>query len=235
LQFDGWKQRHWTLPFRGQRFSIVWFTPKGLELQQALLARGASFAAAAASLPLRPAPSLSTDPAPAAEPSSDPLDPRLHRQGAASPWENADGAVRQGRLWAVRGRAAVPLVFGTFKLNGAAAADAVQAALTCSFRGGSPPAPGALCCRALPRKQRRFERECGLQGHSSSSLKWGAGVSTLSSLVCLHDAACCVRAYRACTPDASCFTRLKPCSRAMLTCHAHVTKVARAPSLPDRP
>jgi len=27
LEFDGWKLRHWTAPFRGQRFSLVWFTP----------------------------------------------------------------------------------------------------------------------------------------------------------------------------------------------------------------
>jgi hypothetical protein len=27
LQFDGWKQRHWTQPFVGQRFSLVWFSP----------------------------------------------------------------------------------------------------------------------------------------------------------------------------------------------------------------
>ena len=27
LQFDGWRQRHWTLPFEGERFSLVWFTP----------------------------------------------------------------------------------------------------------------------------------------------------------------------------------------------------------------
>jgi diketogulonate reductase-like aldo/keto reductase len=31
LQFDGWNQRHWTLPFEGERFSIVWFTPHGCE------------------------------------------------------------------------------------------------------------------------------------------------------------------------------------------------------------
>jgi len=31
LQFNGWKERHWTLPFRGERFSLVWFTPKGCE------------------------------------------------------------------------------------------------------------------------------------------------------------------------------------------------------------
>ena len=29
LEFDGWKQRHWTLPFGGERFSLVWFTPHG--------------------------------------------------------------------------------------------------------------------------------------------------------------------------------------------------------------
>jgi hypothetical protein len=27
LEFDGWKMRHWTLPFEGERFSLVWFTP----------------------------------------------------------------------------------------------------------------------------------------------------------------------------------------------------------------
>lgn len=27
LEFDGWRQRHWTKPFTGERFSLVWFTP----------------------------------------------------------------------------------------------------------------------------------------------------------------------------------------------------------------
>lgn len=27
LEFDGWRQRHWTLPYAGERFSLVWFTP----------------------------------------------------------------------------------------------------------------------------------------------------------------------------------------------------------------
>ncbi len=27
LEFDGWRRRHWTRPFRGERFTIVWFTP----------------------------------------------------------------------------------------------------------------------------------------------------------------------------------------------------------------
>lgn len=34
LLFHGWEQRHWTLPFTGERFSIVWFTPKGCEQWQ---------------------------------------------------------------------------------------------------------------------------------------------------------------------------------------------------------
>jgi hypothetical protein len=28
LEFDGWKLRHWTRPFSGERFSLVWFTPE---------------------------------------------------------------------------------------------------------------------------------------------------------------------------------------------------------------
>lgn len=31
LEFCGWTQRHWTLPFQGERFSLVWFTPLGCE------------------------------------------------------------------------------------------------------------------------------------------------------------------------------------------------------------
>lgn len=31
LEFNGWTQRHWTRPFKGERFSLVWFTPKGCE------------------------------------------------------------------------------------------------------------------------------------------------------------------------------------------------------------
>lgn len=30
LQFDAWKLRHWTRPFSGERFSLVWFTPEEL-------------------------------------------------------------------------------------------------------------------------------------------------------------------------------------------------------------
>ena len=29
LEFNGWTQRHWTKPFEGERFSLVWFTPAG--------------------------------------------------------------------------------------------------------------------------------------------------------------------------------------------------------------
>ena len=31
IEFNGWTQRHWTMPFKGERFSLVWFTPKGCE------------------------------------------------------------------------------------------------------------------------------------------------------------------------------------------------------------
>lgn len=31
LQFDGWRSRHWTFPYEGERFSLVWFTPAGLK------------------------------------------------------------------------------------------------------------------------------------------------------------------------------------------------------------
>lgn len=31
LEFNGWKQRHWTMPFQGERYSLVWFTPKGCD------------------------------------------------------------------------------------------------------------------------------------------------------------------------------------------------------------
>lgn len=31
IEFNGWKQRHWTMPFQGERFTLVWFTPKGCE------------------------------------------------------------------------------------------------------------------------------------------------------------------------------------------------------------
>lgn len=31
LEFDGWACRHWTAPFVGERFSLVWFTPLGCE------------------------------------------------------------------------------------------------------------------------------------------------------------------------------------------------------------
>lgn len=31
VEFNGWTQRHWTLPFSGTRYSLVWFTPTGCE------------------------------------------------------------------------------------------------------------------------------------------------------------------------------------------------------------
>lgn len=34
LEFDGWTQRHSTLPFAGQRFTLVWFTPLAVTADQ---------------------------------------------------------------------------------------------------------------------------------------------------------------------------------------------------------
>ncbi len=31
LEFNGWTERHWTKEFVGERYSLVWFTPKGCE------------------------------------------------------------------------------------------------------------------------------------------------------------------------------------------------------------
>ncbi|CAK0891358.1 unnamed protein product [Prorocentrum cordatum] len=45
VEFNGWAQRHWTRPFAGERFSLVWFTPVGCEGRPGLEAswRGASW------------------------------------------------------------------------------------------------------------------------------------------------------------------------------------------------
>lgn len=32
LEFDGWRRRHWTLPFAGERYSLVFFTPHGCDV-----------------------------------------------------------------------------------------------------------------------------------------------------------------------------------------------------------
>lgn len=29
IEFDGWKQIHYTFPFKGSRYSLVYFTPQG--------------------------------------------------------------------------------------------------------------------------------------------------------------------------------------------------------------
>mgnify|MGYP003387583431 FL=1 len=36
LEFDGWNCRHWTLPFTGERYSLVWFTPVGINVPEDL-------------------------------------------------------------------------------------------------------------------------------------------------------------------------------------------------------
>lgn len=39
LEFDGWSHRHWTAPFAGERFSLVYFTPCGCEARGWLKSR----------------------------------------------------------------------------------------------------------------------------------------------------------------------------------------------------
>ena len=41
LQFDGWGERHWTLPFAGERYSLVWFTPAEAQERTSADARAA--------------------------------------------------------------------------------------------------------------------------------------------------------------------------------------------------
>jgi len=36
IEFNGWTQRHWTNPFQGERYSLVWFTPLGCEQMSGL-------------------------------------------------------------------------------------------------------------------------------------------------------------------------------------------------------
>lgn len=36
IEFNGWLDRHWTLPFQGERFSLVWFTPYGVRVPEDL-------------------------------------------------------------------------------------------------------------------------------------------------------------------------------------------------------
>jgi hypothetical protein len=35
-EFNGWSDRHWTLPFYGERYSLVWFTPLGVKIPEDL-------------------------------------------------------------------------------------------------------------------------------------------------------------------------------------------------------
>ena len=46
LEFDGWRELHWTRPFRGERYSLVWYTPQGLEEPRAILEGGGGWCAA---------------------------------------------------------------------------------------------------------------------------------------------------------------------------------------------
>eukprot|EP00933_Yihiella_yeosuensis_P066569 TRINITY_DN7090_c0_g1_i2.p1 TRINITY_DN7090_c0_g1~~TRINITY_DN7090_c0_g1_i2.p1 ORF type:complete len:464 (-),score=70.37 TRINITY_DN7090_c0_g1_i2:207-1550(-) len=43
LEFDGFAERHWTLPFKGERFSLVWFRCLGVEEDQLFWLKEKSF------------------------------------------------------------------------------------------------------------------------------------------------------------------------------------------------
>jgi FkbM family methyltransferase len=45
ITYDGWHQRHWTQPFDGERFSLVWFTATFVSKRQAKAERAADMAA----------------------------------------------------------------------------------------------------------------------------------------------------------------------------------------------
>jgi FkbM family methyltransferase len=45
LAFDGWRQQHWTQPFTGERFTLVWFTATAASKKQAKADRAAAVAA----------------------------------------------------------------------------------------------------------------------------------------------------------------------------------------------
>jgi len=49
LTFDGWRERHWTLPFTGERFSLVWFTPAAYNQEASALRYPAASTSAVAS------------------------------------------------------------------------------------------------------------------------------------------------------------------------------------------
>ena len=54
LEFDGWRERHWTLPFDGERYSLVFFTPAAPRARRSADDAAAAVLAGRASFAYRP-------------------------------------------------------------------------------------------------------------------------------------------------------------------------------------
>ncbi|KAH8091911.1 hypothetical protein JL720_5484 [Aureococcus anophagefferens] len=54
LEFDGWRERHWTLPFKGERYSLVFFTPAAPRARRSADDAAAAVLAGRASFAYRP-------------------------------------------------------------------------------------------------------------------------------------------------------------------------------------
>lgn len=127
LEFNGWTQRHWTLPFEGERYSLVWFTPVGCEDMPGLKVCGRSNVDGSAGSDSREAP-----------PEDSAVKDQQAQQASA-----ATGATRVGLLensasatWVrLRNGVMLPrLGLGTFQLSGSTAETAMAAALNSGYR-----------------------------------------------------------------------------------------------------
>lgn len=110
LEFDGWNQRHWTLPFDGERFSIVWFTPLGCEdvaptrseVAEAVSACEEAFATRAGAMVARLVPDeRSSTPAPSLEQPQWAVELHGHKQVAATAPAEAASAKASGGCYSV--------------------------------------------------------------------------------------------------------------------------------------
>jgi len=139
-EFNGWAQRHWTLPFNGERYTLVWFTPRGCEgiwgadrlaTRSTTGMRAAAEASRASpfdAAELRPAQqSIAAERENAEEPA-----PPLSSDEKAS--DQTAGEVLP-RCLSLKGAPALPILgFGTYQLKGRACEDAVYAALEAGYR-----------------------------------------------------------------------------------------------------
>ncbi len=140
LEFDGWNQRHWTLPFEGERFSIVWFTPLGCEdlvtvseVAEAVSACEVAFAARAGEMVSRFVPDKRDTPFPSLEQPEWAVE--LHRQKESivgAPHEGTCSVVNESRD---AGPVLMPLVgIGTYRVRNLDVSKVVRTALSVGCR-----------------------------------------------------------------------------------------------------